>query len=369
MSTPAAKFALHSADPPPRSGLQPMSRVAEYLAELTGTRDRDLLDLTLVGALRELLQPQQVAIYRTVGEGEDQRWLTRACLGRGDAAARADALWAEVESLPRLEAHRERWASLRRREAYCLPGPPAVAYFPLLNETGAAGVVEVHSALPLRADELRTVGSILRIYRNFHGLLDDSERDSLTGLLNRKTFDDIFLRLSSSAPDVAAPGEGIHSAELRRLAPAGSFWLAVIDIDHFKRVNDVFGHLIGDEVLLLLSRLMRSCFRFHDHLYRFGGEEFVVLMRCGEALAARSALERLRLNVEGYRFPQVQQITVSIGCTELRADDTPSAAFERADKALFHVKQNGRNQVAHHAELVAAGHLSDRTRDSDVELF
>jgi diguanylate cyclase (GGDEF)-like protein len=146
-------------------------------------------------------------------------------------------------------------------------------------------------------------------------------------------------------------------------------WLAVIDIDHFKRVNDVYGHLIGDEVLLLLSRLMRSSFRFHDHLYRFGGEEFVVLMRCDDAEAAAGVLERLRQAVAAYRFPQVERITVSVGFTALRAPDTPSAAFERADLALYHVKQNGRDGVAGHARLVAQGHLQDRALDNDVELF
>lgn len=63
------------------------------------------------------------------------------------------------------------------------------------------------------------------------------------------------------------------------------------------------------------------------------------------------------------------RITVSVGFTELRAGDTPSAAFERADKAVYYAKQNGRNQVCHHAALVAAGKLADAARDSDVELF
>lgn len=346
-----------------------MSRIAEHLAELTGTRDRDVLDVTLVGALMDLLRPQQVAIYRAVGDGDEQHWLTRACLDRGDSTARADPLWAEAGTLPPLQAHPDRLASLRRQEALCVPGPPATAYFPIVTESGAVGVLEVSTAQALDADEVRLVGSVLRIFRNFQGLLDYSERDTLTGLLNRKTFDDSFLRLSSAVVPQAPNVHDASSAELRRLAPAGQMWLALIDIDHFKRVNDDFGHLIGDEVLLLLSRLMRSCFRFHDHLYRFGGEEFVVLMRCGEVAAAQAALQRLRVNVEGFRFPQVERITVSIGFTELRTDDSPSSAFERADKALYHVKQNGRNQVADHAELVAAGHLSDIARHSNVELF
>jgi PleD family two-component response regulator len=80
-------------------------------------------------------------------------------------------------------------------------------------------------------------------------------------------------------------------------------------------------------------------------------------------------MERLRTNVEAYAFPQVGRITVSVGFTELRSGDTPSAAFERADKAVYHVKQNGRNRVAHFADLVASGLLADTARDSDVELF
>jgi diguanylate cyclase (GGDEF)-like protein len=145
--------------------------------------------------------------------------------------------------------------------------------------------------------------------------------------------------------------------------------MGVIDIDHFKRVNDTYGHLIGDEVLLLLARLMRASFRFDDRLYRFGGEEFVVLMRCTDAPSAALAFERLRSNVERHLFPQVGRITVSIGFTELKRGDTPSGAFERADKAVYFAKGQGRNQVRHHAELVASGHLEDDTKVGDVELF
>ncbi|MBK6472851.1 MAG: GGDEF domain-containing protein [Betaproteobacteria bacterium] len=344
-----------------------MSRVIDHLADLTGFRDRDVLDVSLVGALMDLLRADEVGIHRVVGEGEQRCWLTRACMKRGDTAARADPLWAEPGSLPLLEALPDRLACLRGEEAFELPGPPAVAYFPMATEWQAVGVLEIISAEPLTAEDLRLVSSILRIYRNFQGLLDYSERDTLTGLLNRKTFDDSFLRVAAAG---APPGDdAAPDTELRRPESGGTMWLAVVDIDHFKRVNDNFGHLIGDEVLLLLSRLMRSSFRFHDHLYRFGGEEFVVLMRCVDTGAALTALERLRRNVSGYCFPQVEHITVSIGVTALRAGDSPSSAFERADKALYHVKQNGRDQVADHGELVAAGRLAESTRDGSVELF
>jgi diguanylate cyclase (GGDEF)-like protein len=343
-----------------------MSRVVEHLAELTGFRDRDVLDVTLVGALKDLLRPLGVAIYRCVGEAGGQHWLTRARLGPGEATASADPLWADLKSLPTLEAHPERHACLRRDETVALAGPPALTCFPLATDHETVGVLELHTEQPLSAEEVRLVSSILRIYRNFQGLLDYSERDTLTGLLNRKTFDESFLRI---AVQPAAPQAASSSAGSRRQRPGGGSWLGMIDIDHFKRVNDNYGHLIGDEVLLLLSRLMRTNFRFHDRLYRFGGEEFVVLMRCDGDGDAATAFERLRTCVEAYAFPQVGGITVSVGFTELRAGDTPEGAFERADKAVYFAKQNGRNRVASHAALVAAGLLSDASRESDVELF
>ena len=345
-----------------------MSRVVEHLADLTGFRDRDVLDVTLVGALKDVLRPQTVAIYRCVGEEGAQRWLTRAHLAAGDSTATADPLWADPTSLPLLTDHPDRHSCLLRQETFTIDRSPAVAFFPLATDRVPVGVVELHTAKPLTPEEVRLVCSILRLYRNYQGLLDYSERDTLTGLLNRKTFDESFLRVAAQPPP-PEPHQLGHG-EVRRYGPQGSSWLAVLDIDHFKRVNDNFGHLIGDEVLLLLSRLMRSTFRFQDHLYRFGGEEFVVLMRCSELADASKAFERLRDNVERYAFPQVGRITVSVGFTDLRAGDSPSTAFERADKAVYYAKQNGRNQVCHHAELVATGKLADESRDnSDVELF
>ncbi len=342
-----------------------MSRVVEHLAELTGFRDRDVLDVTLVGALRDLLQPREVAIYRCVGEGDHRRWLTRARLAAGDATASADPLWTDLAQLPRLDDRPQRHACLLSQAPVQGRGTPALSHFPLGGEAQAAGVIEILSSEPLSPEQLRLVGTILRVYSNVEALLDYSERDTLTGLLNRKTFDESFLRLTASDAAATSP----PAADGRRVATGATAWLAVIDIDHFKRVNDSYGHLIGDEVLLLLSRLMRSNFRYHDHLYRFGGEEFVVLMRCDQPAHAASALERLRSRVEGHAFPQVGRITVSVGFTAIRADDSPTSAFERADQAVYWVKQNGRNAVAGHAELVDRGQLTEAERDSDVELF
>ena len=341
-----------------------MSELVEHLAELTGFRDRDVLDVTLAGAFRDLLRPRSVAIYRVVGDGGNLRWLTRARLTEGDAVATADPVWAELDTLPALALHPARCLALTGQIVIAQEGDAGLGVFPLATDREVVGVLELTTQGMLDAEAQRMVCSILRIYRNFQGLLDYSERDTLTGLLNRKTFDESFLKISSTLPPAAPSRDG------RRTAGAGSrYWLGMIDIDHFKAVNDSYGHLIGDEVLLLLSRLMRSSFRFNDRLYRFGGEEFVVLMRCDSEADARRALERLRSNTLAYAFPQVGHITVSVGFSELKPGDSPSAAIQRADRAVYYAKTHGRNQVQSHAELVSRGEIQASEKVGDVELF
>ena len=340
-----------------------MSTLADHLAQLTGFRDRDLLDTTLAAAIRDLLRPRSVAIHRCVGDQGSRRWLTRARLGAGDVAAQADSVWAELDSLPRIEDFPLRLAALSADGPLVTPGQSVTTVFPLATDRDVVGVVEIETVVTIHPEHLRLITSILRIYRNFQCLLDYSERDTLTGLLNRKTFDEAFYKISALARPL------VQSCDERRVEPAAPcHFIGVIDIDHFKRVNDSQGHLIGDEVLLLLARLMRSSFRFHDRLYRFGGEEFVVLMRCGTAEDAGMAFERLRANVQAYAFPQVGGITVSLGYTEVHAGDSPIGAFERADKAVYWAKGNGRNRVCHHADLVASGQAPGAAKSGDVEL-
>jgi diguanylate cyclase (GGDEF)-like protein len=341
-----------------------MSELVDRLAELTGQRDRDVLDVTLVGALRDVIGTESVSIYRSVGELGQERWLTRARLVGREATAQADPVWAELETLPLLSAHPNRLAAMQGESMVQVQGAMHLTLFPVATDREVIGVLEIETRSGLSVQQQRLVASILRIFRNFQGLLDYSERDTLTGLLNRKTFDESFLK--ASAEPAAPTGD---DAEGRRVGDQNSYWIGVIDIDHFKRVNDTFGHLIGDEVLLLLSRLMRSSLRMHDRLYRFGGEEFVALIRCHDAASAALAFERLRGNTASYAFPQVERVTVSVGFTEVRPGDTPSGAFERADKAVYYAKAHGRDQVQYHAALVARGELVDVSKVSDIELF
>jgi diguanylate cyclase (GGDEF)-like protein len=342
-----------------------MSEIIDHLASLTGLRDRDTLDVSLANAMRDFLAPKRVAVYRLVGDQGDERWLTRAALLADSPAATADPAWVDLTSLPRAE-ERPTWLEclttgkiIETREDGII-----ITLFPVMSDTGAVGVIEIQNVRGIGIKSRRLVFGVLRIYRNVQTLLDYSERDTLTGLLNRKIFDDSFYKVSSLPLLDAKLDDGE-----RRHASGSRYWLGVVDIDHFKTVNDRFGHLIGDEVLLLLSRIMRSAFRFSDQLYRFGGEEFVVLLLCNDEADAAAAFERFRHVVGEYPFPQAGKTTVSVGFTAIEVGDTPAAAFERADRAVYHAKHNGRDQVSNHAELIRRGIIQDGKRVSDVELF
>jgi len=207
------------------------------------------------------------------------------------------------------------------------------------------------------------------VYRNFQSLLDYSERDSLTGLLNRKTFERHFARAKSHCL------EADSQFDRRRVAKSADKsryeWLAVVDIDHFKKVNDNFGHLYGDEVLILVANLMQASFRKEDKVFRFGGEEFVVLLHAVTLEDAHKVFERFRQKVESNVFPQVGKITVSIGYTYFHPKEAPVEVLGHADQALYFAKSHGRNRCCQYEDLVANGQLlpADTRPDAAIDYF
>ena len=341
-------------------GLQ--SQSLDHVAALTRMRDRDRLDEGLASALHELISPRSVSIYRTVGEAQDRRWLPRARVSRGKLDLSFDATWAGEDSLALLAEQPQRATALAGQVVtFDSPGE-YVTVFPLATDVDTVGVVEVVTDERLEDGKRNLVSVILRINGNFQSLLDYSERDTLTGLLNRKTFDESFFKA------LQVPTSPVEM-DRRRDGTAQKSWLAMIDIDFFKSVNDNYGHLIGDEVLLLLARLMRRTLRLSDRIYRFGGEEFVAVMPCEKELDIACVLERLRRDTEAFAFPQVGRLTISIGFTLILPNDSPSSALERADRAVYYAKSNGRNQVRSHGDLVAAGQLKTEDNVGVIELF
>ena len=177
-------------------------------------------------------------------------------------------------------------------------------------------------------------GSDLRLFtfQDVSGLEDERARledeaatDPLTRALNRRGFVELLDRAATSG------------------AP---FSLVMFDIDHFKSVNDTWGHDAGDAVLREVSALVRENVRETDTLARWGGEEFMVLSRHPEPDRARRMAERLRMAVAGHGFTGVERtVTASFGVASAAAGEAPEALIRRVDAALYRAKESGRNRV------------------------
>lgn len=348
-----------------------MEEIVNQIADLCGLRDRYALDDAMVrlvylsgkGAITA------VRVLHDVGDADDVHCLTRAEFDARKMSPTRVPAWKDWRDLPaladfpaRLQAHTQRTTV----QVAGITGTPCLTVLPVGEAVPVFNLLELESDKPLPAALLRGVEGLMRVYSNLESLLDYGEKDALTGLLNRKTFDGAFLK---AAVEMNTPDDLGHD-DRRATHSQDGYWLAVMDIDHFKRVNDNFGHLIGDEVLLLMARLMRASFRFYDQLYRFGGEEFVILMRCATPDDAAGAVERFRVRVQEHLFPQVGHITVSVGYAALRDNDTPGSAFDRADKAVYYAKAHGRNQVVSYQSLVASGELVEEVEiDQEIDFF
>jgi diguanylate cyclase (GGDEF)-like protein len=229
--------------------------------------------------------------------------------------------------------------------------------YPIVDAKGVSALLAVDVAQQVPRDQELTQ-IFLGFYRDYMALLNDNQRDHLTGLLNRKSFDDKVMKMILSISD-----------DNKRNADKVQYCLALLDIDDFKQIKGTCGHLMGDEVLLHFSQCMSNTFRDYDLLFRVGGEEFVVVLRNVGGDRAAAIMDRFRRVVEAHYFPQAGQITASIGVTLLAPNDLPVTVMDRADKALYYAKGNGRNQVAFFEELVAAGILQEGNPDSEIELF
>lgn len=152
--------------------------------------------------------------------------------------------------------------------------------------------------------------------------------DPLTRLYNRRKFEELL------------------SHELERCKRyAGDFALIMLDADHFKQINDQYGHDTGDAVLRFLSDLIKSQLRKSDVVARWGGEEFIALVAEADTDTALAAADKLRKAVEEGQFPRQLRVTISLGVALARRNDTSASLVRRADQAQYRAKQAGRNRV------------------------
>ncbi|HJV34888.1 diguanylate cyclase, partial [Geomonas sp.] len=184
--------------------------------------------------------------------------------------------------------------------------------------------VKIHLKIKMLQDDLRAARS------HFEQL---SNTDPLTSLYNRRFFTEIL------------------EAELQRAKRLDSeLTLLVVDIDHFKAVNDQYGHQAGDGVLVAVTDTFRKVLRSYDVASRYGGEEFAIILPGTSLQAGVEVAERLRETVSALRFEALRQeggVTISVGAASLMADgaDNSESLLKRADQALYLAKHNGRNRV------------------------
>ena len=120
---------------------------------------------------------------------------------------------------------------------------------------------------------------------------------------------------------------------------------SILDIDFFKKVNDTYGHDIGDKVLKQFVQIIQNSSRNDDLVIRWGGEEFILLLKINSIDNAKKVLENIRKTIAQTSFEKVEHITCSIGATVYKENETIEDSFKRADKALYEAKNSGRNKV------------------------
>jgi diguanylate cyclase (GGDEF)-like protein len=152
--------------------------------------------------------------------------------------------------------------------------------------------------------------------------------DNLTQTYNRTKYDEVIKR---------------EIARTKRNSRPLS--VAMFDIDHFKEVNDAYGHDVGDYVLKTLSQIAKKNIRDIDYLIRWGGEEFIVIVLDTDLRGAEVMAEKIRHAIENFNFDKVSRVTVSFGVTQFKQDDTEDSLMKRTDDALYQAKGKGRNRV------------------------
>ena len=205
-------------------------------------------------------------------------------------------------------------------------------------------VLMVKSSDPDKLIEEDYLQFLFHFYCHQLQMLQGTYRDALTGLYNRRAFNEKLSQLLDRNRNFQ-----------RRAIDFSPTVYVMLDIDHFKNVNDKHGHLFGDEVLLILARLMTDSFRENDLLFRYGGEEFALVLMDITPEQARDTLERFREKVAAYDFPNLKQVTVSIGFTLFDQDLTVDELISQADNALYYCKMTTRNVLYSYQELVEKG--------------
>ncbi|MBL8438403.1 MAG: GGDEF domain-containing protein [Zoogloeaceae bacterium] len=232
-------------------------------------------------------------------------------------------------------------------------------------------ILELQTPYPPEREVLEGIRIFLQCFENQLRQWEYANLDTLTGLLNRKTFDEQFDQFIAEAERAQRRFSERRGDDFRGNRPC---WLGVVDIDHFKSVNDRFGHQVGDQVLLEVATSMQGLFRASDKLFRFGGEEFVIMLRGVGEDDVFNIFDRFRAAIGAQDVPPVGVVTVSVGYARIDPSYKPAELLGRADQALYYAKAHGRDQVQGFDDLVMSGAIpmplaAIKAKESTSELF
>lgn len=336
-------------------------RLLDKLVSMTAIHDVELMEFSLLKTLVEFVRPLELLILKLdrIGHPCYQLSLKQEKYEiTHDDIRIPDEITAAIEIVRRTKHPFNRRLDPERR----------LSVWNILQTKSQDVFLVTITAKELSKLDAYMTNGLLGVYRNFFAVLSEAQCDQLTGLANRKTFDEVVNKIYFQLPPSTDP---VTLERRTDSTPGGSgFWVGMADLDNFKRINDTWGHLYGDEVLLLTSQLMQGHFRESDYLFRFGGEEFVIIIRAPHEDQAEQAFERFRRAMEEYLFPQIGQVTISIGVTKMDPSIFTAALLDHADKALYYAKKNGRNRVCFFEKLLDDGLVEEsEIKTGEVELF
>jgi diguanylate cyclase (GGDEF)-like protein len=347
-----------------------LSGILKKLGSMTAIRDTYLAEQSLLRMLGPLLGVLHTSFYRI----DDQGTILRALFHSRSVETDKDGVQRVTERIEEVNNDHNVPAEIRGIiDSVRLLGKPCnkkhdgdllIAY-PLFADKELLGYFVFQRDREATPVEDALVHGILEVFTNYYELLDTSQRDQLTGLFNRYSLEINLERLWNL---LSTRLHDDNEKETRRDQLPQTYWLCVIDIDHFKKINDRYGHIIGDEVLILVARRLESSLRKSDLLYRYGGEEFIAIIAANDLESASLTFERARRRIDEFKFPQVGHVSISGGFSGADPGVLPQEIINRADSALYAAKDAGRNTIFHYDTLVNKGILK-KTAAGSIDLF
>jgi diguanylate cyclase (GGDEF)-like protein len=340
--------------------------ILNSVIEITNKRDIDSLEISMTLALVEQIECLRLVIYKKVNTESTLTIRSNIDLVVHDSEPKYE--WLEPAFIQTVNPELTSCFKFSCLIHNKLDNENTESWHPIVIGQQTVAVVYLKS-IKLTREQQVLLNGFCRIYENYLSILKESECDKLTGLLNRQTFEGKvkrFIEQKNKKQSTVSIRENRRSPEQN-----SSIWLAIIDLDNFKHVNDRFGHVCGDEVLLTFAQLMKNHFRNEDLLFRFGGEEFILVMEATTSKIMHRKLDEFKNVVASHQFPLIEFLTVSIGFTLLDPNMFISSVVDRSDKALYYAKENGRNTVHCFEDLIENKLLQRHEPDinSPIELF